>query len=589
MSGNNELILRVKTVDGSVDGYPFDLLVSNGTLTDNRDGTFTLVNIPSVTAPLSISGSTISLDYDSTDFQLNVSDELQIKDSGIDHGSISGLSDDDHTQYLLTNGTRDLTGNWTISTNNITLTAGNLTAIGLYGELVQIVDSGETVTLSIKASDDELNFVSTIGIDRYTFDKDVSFDDDIRVYGDAYITTYGNEMVFGSTNQGSLTHNGVHLYCNPAKVGSGALWIDKGGFTGETMNSYTFYGAIITNRTTSNAQQAQGAWIGCQWAGTSSNTYLITGFNSYAYITGTGALTRTTWPGGAAGGLYEVQLKANSTVSMASGLALRGVQTTGTYSEYDDIHIWNLNKTGGTLTLLNGIKIDALTAGVTNWGINDAGNDWYLNGKLCYGQTDKNEYWGSLNDGYLDGEATTGIRFRINATEQINLVDGKLAPTTDNDIDFGDSTHRLKDIYNSNRIIQNSILQEYTGSKVLTNNSPTGILDIAIATGEFLGGYIVYSIYVADGTDFQSHSGTVAFNAINKAATVTSDIEESYIAASESEVVSAGTLTDAWTITDGSGKITINCNANSSLSPSANYPVIKYTLFLHSINIITPL
>ena len=29
-----------------------------------------------------------------------------------DHGNLSGLSDDDHTQYLLTDGTRSLTGDW---------------------------------------------------------------------------------------------------------------------------------------------------------------------------------------------------------------------------------------------------------------------------------------------------------------------------------------------------------------------------------------------------------------------------------------------------------------------------------------------
>ena len=38
----------------------------------------------------------------------------------------STLLVDDHPQYLLTDGTRDLTGDWTISSNSIALTAGNL-------------------------------------------------------------------------------------------------------------------------------------------------------------------------------------------------------------------------------------------------------------------------------------------------------------------------------------------------------------------------------------------------------------------------------------------------------------------------------
>ena len=32
-----------------------------------------------------------------------------------DHGNLSGLSDDDHTQYLLADGTRDLDGDLTVT------------------------------------------------------------------------------------------------------------------------------------------------------------------------------------------------------------------------------------------------------------------------------------------------------------------------------------------------------------------------------------------------------------------------------------------------------------------------------------------
>jgi len=67
--------------------------------------------------------------------------------------------------------------------------------------------------------------------------------------------------------------------------------------------------------------------------------------------------------------------------------------------------------------------------------------------KIRFTQVDGNEYIDSLADGYLDAEATTGIRLRINGTEQLNLVDGVLAPTTDNDIQLGDATHRIKKGY----------------------------------------------------------------------------------------------------------------------------------------------
>jgi len=136
-------------------------------------------------------------------------------------------------------------------------------------------------------------------------------------------------------------------------------------------------------------------------------------------------------------------------------------------------------------------------------------------------------------------------------------------------------------------VVRNQRTSEYNGVKTLADGVATGFVDILIAAGEFLGGEIIYSIYVTDGTDYQAHSGSIAFNAVNKAGTVTSDIEETYLAASESEVVTAGTLTDDWTITNGTGKITINCNANTSLAGATI--TLKYTIRLHSTNTILPL
>jgi hypothetical protein len=41
-----------------------------------------------------------------------------------DHGSLTGLSDDDHDQYLLVDGTRSMTGNLNMGTENITMSSG---------------------------------------------------------------------------------------------------------------------------------------------------------------------------------------------------------------------------------------------------------------------------------------------------------------------------------------------------------------------------------------------------------------------------------------------------------------------------------
>ena len=47
-------------------------------------------------------------------------DASLLDQSDIDHGSISGLGDDDHTQYLRTDGTRALSGNQSLGGNKIT-------------------------------------------------------------------------------------------------------------------------------------------------------------------------------------------------------------------------------------------------------------------------------------------------------------------------------------------------------------------------------------------------------------------------------------------------------------------------------------
>lgn len=51
-----------------------------------------------------------------------IDDEIATISGGIvqDHGNLMGLSDDDHTQYLRADGTRELTGDWDAGNYNIT-------------------------------------------------------------------------------------------------------------------------------------------------------------------------------------------------------------------------------------------------------------------------------------------------------------------------------------------------------------------------------------------------------------------------------------------------------------------------------------
>jgi hypothetical protein len=47
-------------------------------------------------------------------------DASMIDESGLDHGSLSGLGDDDHTQYILADGSRAFTGNQAMGGNLLT-------------------------------------------------------------------------------------------------------------------------------------------------------------------------------------------------------------------------------------------------------------------------------------------------------------------------------------------------------------------------------------------------------------------------------------------------------------------------------------
>jgi len=63
-----------------------------------------------------------------------------------DHGTLTGLSDDDHTQYLLANGTRQLSADWDAGTRIITCRKLVLTELGAIGSPIEVQDSQEVVT-----------------------------------------------------------------------------------------------------------------------------------------------------------------------------------------------------------------------------------------------------------------------------------------------------------------------------------------------------------------------------------------------------------------------------------------------------------
>ena len=125
-------------------------------------------------------------------------------------------------------------------------------------------------------------------------------------------------------------------------------------------------------------------------------------------------------------------------------------------------------------------------------------------------------------------------------------------------------------------------------STALSAATPTAFVDIPVASGARIGGVIEYCVEADDGTDFQIESGVIQFVAVNKAGTVTTTSPTA--TGTPLQVCNSGTLTAAFTATAGSGKITINCDAASSLPVTTLR--IRYRVHVNSSTaaiVVTPL
>ncbi len=131
--------------------------------------------------------------------------------SNLDHGLLLGLGDDDHTQYLLADGSRDLTNDWVISTNGITLTNGEFN--GIIGGTTPAAGSFTGITLGdyfISEASNDLVFRQDIsGVNRFIFQL---FGDDDNLSAFVMYNPgphFGSGMLFAS-NIGMDLIGGVH-------------------------------------------------------------------------------------------------------------------------------------------------------------------------------------------------------------------------------------------------------------------------------------------------------------------------------------------------------------------------------------------
>lgn len=122
------------------------------------------------------------------------------------------------------------------------------------------------------------------------------------------------------------------------------------------------------------------------------------------------------------------------------------------------------------------------------------------------------------------------------------------------------------------------------GTKTITDNTATSIVDVACAASASIGGIISYLLEFNDGTDFQALMGQVAYAGVNKAGTHTLTVSpvnaatnQTTVSGCDAKAVSGGTLViTAWTIVTGTNKATIKIQAVGSLTET----VIRITYFV---------
>ena len=85
-------------------------------------------------------------------------DASMINDADIDHGGLSGLADDDHTQYILVDGTRAFTGDQSMGSNQLT-NVGDPTALTIDSA------SDDAVPMSLLASTANGEGAAVIGVE----------------------------------------------------------------------------------------------------------------------------------------------------------------------------------------------------------------------------------------------------------------------------------------------------------------------------------------------------------------------------------------------------------------------------------------
>ena len=167
---------------------------------------------------------------------------IDVVTSALDHGSLSGLLDDDHTQYVLVTGTRAMTGALTINpTTNQILLGGVVTGRTLTINAVEPATSSRVITIPDPGA--AANFI--ISETAQTLNGAKTFSSPI------IINPTTNQLVLGVTNTTTISATAPaasRTYTIPDVLGAADFILSAG--TQTIGGSKTFSSPIIINPTT---------------------------------------------------------------------------------------------------------------------------------------------------------------------------------------------------------------------------------------------------------------------------------------------------------------------------------------------------
>ena len=139
------------------------------------------------------------------------------------------------------------------------------------------------------------------------------------------------------------------------------------------------------------------------------------------------------------------------------------------------------------------------------------------------------------------------------------MVVSHFYPTADNTYDIGTPSAKVKDGYFSTSI-------QGTRTKTLTEGSPTGFVDIAVASGEGTGGRIEYTVETTDGTNRTIETGMLYFSGVNLNGGTVDDSDVGLVGTPVQSTSAANVFVNTFSVTSGTDKITVNCSSATTLA-----------------------